>query len=67
MVLNRPSSLRRSAVVEAGGGGHWLLLKCLLSVVAVSPGSEAPAAAYQTLPSDKDTLCLSFTAAEIDY
>lgn len=41
-MLNRTSSVRRSAVVEAGGGGRRLLLKCLLSAVAVLPGSEAP-------------------------
>lgn len=58
-LLNKASSVF-SVASEAGGGGHWLLLKDLLSVLAVSLSSGAPAAAYQTLPKNKATLCLFF-------
>ncbi len=55
LVLNKAPSV----FSEAGGGGHWLLLKSLLSVLAVSLSSGAPLQHIKRCPKTK-LLCVVF-------
>lgn len=62
LVLNKASSVF-FLVSEAGEGGHWLLLKSLLSVLAVSLSSGAPLQHIKRCPKTK-LLCGVFSSPQ---